>query len=131
MIFSSLLGGRSNYDAAKPLLSHYLKLSQERKPSLIIGSDQTLAALVRELQVNGLNCPDDISLISENDSTLCKLTYPSLTVIEYDYQALAENAVTMLINHLDKGVPLTHEISNHNFPGRIIQRESCIAVIKD
>ncbi len=60
-------------------------------------SDFYAAELVYKLQEQGLNVPNDMSVIGSDDSFWCKRIYPSLATIKQDKKERAKIAVEILI----------------------------------
>ncbi len=119
-----------DYNEAKPLIEYWIGLPETQRPTVVIASDQVLAAFLKEMRKRGLQCPEDISLISSCDTHLCEFADPPLTAIYQDLRRLGRVAVNMLIDHLEKDKPLTPEMSRNDFKCELIIRESCIAAGK-
>ncbi len=118
--------GLIDLNAAKPLMNYWLSRPEAERPTVILGSDQLMAGLTRELHSHGIRCPEELSLVSGTDTQICGLTNPSLTAIHYDLEAIAGRAVETLTDYLDKQIPMpAQQILKGSFEGVIIQRESC------
>lgn len=113
-----------DYAAAGRLLQDLLALPEAERPTALIGNDQTTLALEHELRRHGLRCPEDLALVSTTDTSLCEFASPALTAQRYDLAALGAHAVTLLIDHIVNGVPLTSEQSKNDFPGTLVERDS-------
>jgi len=50
----------------------------------------------------GLRCPQDVGIVSFNDSRLCDLTTPGLSSVSLNLDRLVQKAVTCLLNLLDE-----------------------------
>jgi DNA-binding LacI/PurR family transcriptional regulator len=116
--------GECNYQAGKPLAEEWLRIEADKRPTLIISTDQTLTTTLQELSAHGIHCPEDISLASICDSRLCKDLNPPLTAINTDMEGQAEKAVAMLIDHLDHKKPLTPEMQINDYPYQLVIRQS-------
>lgn len=118
--------GLIDLNAAQPLMTHWLSLPCEKRPTVILGSDQLMAGLTRELHSRGIKCPEEVSLVSGTDTSICGLTNPALTAIHYNLEAIAESAVEMLVDYLDRQTPMPlQQTLKGEFDGVIIERESC------
>jgi len=114
-----------DYSAAAPLMKRWLEYPEAKKPSVIISTNQTTLALLKEMRKCGLNCPQDISLISSSDSNLFEMTNPTITSISYDLTGLGRSAANLLIDRIEHHKRLDSVISNNDFKGKLIIRESC------
>lgn len=117
--------GECNYQAGKPLVEEWLQIAPEKRPTLIMSTDQTMTAALQELSAQGCRCPEDVSLVSVCDSRLCLDSNPPMTALDTDMEGQAEKAVMMLIDHLDSKKPLTTEMQIDNYPCKLIERKSC------
>jgi len=73
-------------------------LDLEERPTAIIAiNDFAASGAVRAIKEHGLRIPEDISLVSFDNTYIAELTIPKLTSIDYDYEgygrALIETAV--------------------------------------
>jgi DNA-binding LacI/PurR family transcriptional regulator len=116
---------QSDYSAAGPMTQIWMKTSVQERPTVVIASDQTLIAFLGELNQYGLQCPRDVSLISNCDTHLCSFSYPPITSVSQDLEVLGGIAVDLLVDHLDESKPLTPEMSQNNHPCKLILRKSC------
>lgn len=118
---------KSDYSTAKPILDYWMGMPAGERPTVIIATDQTLFALLKEMDKEGLRCPEDISLISSCDSNLCELSRPALTAVDMKLEQLGRTAANILIDCLESGEELTIEHSKNDFPCELVIRESCMA----
>ncbi len=117
--------GLIDLNAARPLMNYWLSHRREDRPTVILGSDQMMAGMTRELFARGIKCPDEVTLVSGTDTLICMLTNPSLTSISYDLKAIAEKAVDSLIDFLDNKVEIPMlQILEGVCDGVVIERES-------
>lgn len=102
-------------------------LNSEDRPTAIVVSDDILAAsLERACNQCGLSIPEDLSILSFNDSLFAKLTSPQLTSIDVNAFQLGLEASSQLINHIENPNLLATKII---VPHRIIERDSCKRII--
>ncbi|MEE1038464.1 MAG: substrate-binding domain-containing protein, partial [Eubacterium sp.] len=107
-------------DECKPL---WELLRSENRPTAMVVSDDILAvSLERVCNQCGISIPEDLSIISFNDSLFAKLTSPQLTSIDVNSFQLGIEAASQLINHIENPNLLATKII---VPHRIIERDSC------
>ncbi len=116
---------RSDYSTAKPMMEYWLSIPLNKRPTVIMATDQTLLAFLREMDKYNLKCPDDISLISNCDTRLCEFARPALTAIDMKLEFLGWQAANILIDCLEKNENLTLKHSKNDIPCELIIRESC------
>lgn len=107
-------------DECKHLLE---MLKSEDRPTAMVVSDDILAvSLERVCNQCGLSIPEDLSIISFNDSLFAKLTSPQLTSVDVNSFQLGIEAASQLINHVENPNLLATKII---VPHRIVKRDSC------
>lgn len=96
---------------------------RNKKPTAIIASDDIVAVSLEKI-LNDVNIkvPNDLSIISFNNSLLSRFTSPQLTSIDINTHALGTEAATKIINHIEKPNLMANKII---VPHEIIERESC------
>ncbi len=114
-----------DYSAGKPLVETWLAIPANERPTAIMSCDQVFVTAIRELDARGLSYPRDVSLICGCESLICQTTNPQLTCVDFHDEQLAEIAADMLMDHLDRGTPLTPEMSRNDYPCDLVIRESC------
>lgn len=98
-------------------------LSREDRPSAFVVSDDLLAVgLERTCVQMGLNIPEDVSIVSFNNSLLAQLTYPQLTSVDINSFQLGFEAASQIINHAENPNLMAAKII---IPHRIVYRQSC------
>lgn len=107
-------------DECKPLLE---MLQSEDRPTAIVVSDDILAVSLERVCIQcGLLIPEDLSIISFNDSLFARLTHPPLTSIDVNSCQLGIEAASQLINHIENPNLVATKII---VPHSLIERESC------
>lgn len=103
-------------------------LLQDEPPTAIVVSDDILAvSLERVCLLNNLSIPNDLSIISFNNSLFARLTSPQLTSIDINSNQLGIEAASQIINHIENpGLVATKIIVPHH----LIERDSCCGVSK-
>ena len=98
-------------------------LQSKNRPTAIMVSDDILAvALERSCIETGLSIPEDLSIISFNNSLFARLTSPQLTSIDINSCQLGIEAASQMINHIENPNLLATKII---VPHYLIERDSC------
>jgi len=71
-------------------------LAAKRPDALIVASDYDAALFIQAFAGQGIKVPDNISLISIDDTFICSITQPQLTSIRLDRTAMALAALDLL-----------------------------------
>ena len=101
-------------------------LKQKDRPTAILVSDDILAVyLERVCMEAGLSIPEDLSILSFNNSLLARLTSPQLTSIDINSCQLGIEAASQMINHIENHNLLATKII---VPHHLIERDSCRSV---
>jgi DNA-binding LacI/PurR family transcriptional regulator len=101
-------------------------LTDDNHPTAMVVSDDILAvALERVCLEAELSIPDDLSIISFNNSLMARLTSPQLTSIDVNSYQLGIEAASQIINHMENPNLLATKII---VPHHLIERDSCRAL---
>lgn len=101
-------------------------LMQKDRPTAILVSDDILAvSLERVCLENHLAIPEDLSIISFNNSLFARLTSPQLTSIDIGAGQLGSEAASQIINHIENQNLLATKII---VPHHLIERDSCCKI---
>lgn len=101
-------------------------LTQEDRPTAILVSDDILAvSLERACLENHLSIPEDLSIISFNNSLFARMTSPQLTSIDIGSGQLGSEAASQIINHIENPNLLATKII---VPHHLVERDSCRAI---
>lgn len=96
---------RGDFTHASGVTAVHALLALDTPPTAIIASnDQMALAALGTLMARGLRVPQDISLISFDNSPVVRFTEPQLTAIDQPIAATFARAVELLINHDDDDV---------------------------
>ena len=101
------------YEAAVRLLSW-----ATRPSAIFTASDQLCSGALRAIRDAGLRCPDDIAVVSFDGTSEAEYCWPPLTVARQPIQAMAEAAVSAVLN---PGSAAEYQ----RFDTEIVIRESC------
>ncbi|MCE0495683.1 substrate-binding domain-containing protein [Vibrio salinus] len=78
------------------------------------------------LQENGINIPEEMSIVGFDDGYIASCIYPRLTTIKYPIQVMAQEAVKLSLS-LVSNKPLHHRVNNLFMP--ILIRRSSVSCI--
>ena len=84
---------KGGYSSMEKLLS-----LGERPTAVIAVNDYSAVGAISALNASGLMCPDDISIVSHDNSFLAGLSTPGLTSLDYGYEKLGEGLISTAIN---------------------------------
>lgn len=100
-------------------------LNQKDPPTALVVCDDILAmALVTVCAASRISIPEDLSVISFNNSILARLSSPHLTSIDINSFQLGIAAAAQMLRHLESPGLLATKII---IPHHIVERESCRA----
>ncbi len=72
-------------------------------PNVVIAiNDFSAMGIVRSITEHGYKIPEDISVISFDDTYLCQIVEPKLTAVTYNYRSFGQKIVSTLINLIQK-----------------------------
>lgn len=98
-------------------------LKKKGRPTAIVVSDDILAVSLEKVCIQyGLSIPEDLSIISFNDSLFARLTSPQLTSINVNSFQLGIEAASQIINHTENPNLLATKII---VPHSLVERSSC------
>ncbi|MGH3371017.1 MAG: LacI family DNA-binding transcriptional regulator [Nocardioidaceae bacterium] len=81
----------------------------EKRPTAIIYDNDLMAvAGLGVLHELGLDVPGDVTIVAWDDSTLCRITHPSLTAMSHDIVAYGGRVAQHLFDLLDGAEPAAH-----------------------
>lgn len=102
-------------------------LTCQNPPTAIVVSDDILAVALEKISIYlKIKIPEQLSIISFNNSLFAKLTYPQLTSVDINSHQLGVEAASQIINHIENPNLLATKII---VPHKIIERNSCISII--
>ena len=98
-------------------------LEREDRPTAILVSDDLLGLVLLQLCSRlGLSIPEDLSILSFNNSLFARLSVPQLSSIDVNSFQLGIEAASQLINHIENPNLLAAKII---VPYSLIERDSC------
>lgn len=97
--------------------------SGKDRPTAVLVSDDILAMMLEKVCISlGLSIPEDVSIISFNNSLLAQLTVPPLTSVDVHSGQLGVEAAAQMISHIENPELIATKII---VPHHIVERESC------
>ncbi|BDZ48733.1 LacI family transcriptional regulator [Frondihabitans sucicola] len=97
----AVLEASGDYSEEAGLLATRELLSARTPPTAIVYDDDLMAiGGLRAARESGLSVPGDLSIVAWDDSALCQLSEPALTVMGHDVQAIGELTASALLDVL-------------------------------
>ena len=98
-------------------------LQMHDRPTAVLVSDDILATFLERVCLEmGLSVPEDLSIISFNNSLYARLTRPQLTSVDINSLQLGTEAAAQMISHIENpNLMATKTIVPHH----IVERDSC------
>lgn len=98
-------------------------LEMKDRPTAIVVSDDIFALALERLCIKaGLSIPEDVSIISFNNSLFARLTSPQLTSVDTNAIQLGIESASQLISHLENPNLMATKII---VPHHLLERDSC------
>lgn len=95
----------------------------EEHPTAVVASDDIVAmSLSNLLKDVGLSVPNDVSIISFNNSIFAEMTQPALTSIDVHIDYLSSQVVEKLVEFIEGRQTIAMKVI---LPHKIIERDSC------
>jgi len=85
-----------------------LMATEGRPTAIIYDNDLMAVAGLSVVSGLGLKSPDDVTLVAWDDSTLCRLTHPTLTAMSHNIVAYGAEVAQRLFNLLEGARPEAH-----------------------
>ena len=114
--------GLYEFELGRKLVKDFMK--QRKKYSAIIAiNDITAFGIIQALTQNGINVPDDVSVISFDNITYSEMISPPLTTVELHSSAMGSTACKLLISSVLGSTEGGPDVS-FNYPCRLEERQS-------
>ena len=114
-----MISSKAYYDST-PLVD---LLSRNDRPTAFLVCDDTRAIILeRAIREAGLSIPNDVSIISFNNSIFSRLMNPPLTSIDVNSKQLGIEAASQLIKHIENPDLFATKII---VPYYLVERKSC------
>lgn len=111
------LNPKSHSEALQKLFA-----SPEPPTAVVIGDDILAFTLKHMCKEMGISIPEDLSIVSFNNSLIARLSYPQLTSIDINSFQLGVEAASQIINHIENPNLVATKII---VPHQLIERQSC------
>ena len=100
---------------------------RQDRPTAVLVSDDILAVSLEKACLGlGLSVPEDVSIISFNNSLFARLTSPPLTSVDVNSCQLGAEAAAQMISHIENPNQMATKIIVPHF---IVERESCRRIL--
>ena len=96
-------------------------LPQELPTAFVCSCDEAAFRLVTQLQSMGLKVPDDVSVVGYDNHVYSTMCQPHLTTIDVNSQAMASEAVDIILHKLRDG---SYKRGRTLVAGKLIRRDS-------
>ena len=102
--------------------------STGKLPSAVIAiNDLTALGIIQSLREHSISVPEDISLVSFDNTILAETSVPRLTSMDYNYEQYGKTLIDTALSALEGGKPKKVQI----IPTELIIRDSCRNLNKD
>jgi len=108
-----------NNDPVTGLYTSHIELPDPLPTAFVCHCDMAAYYLLATLKHHGLRCPQDVSIISFDNSRLAENCNPPLTSVNIDLKALAEKALELLTHP-----ELRQPVQSIYLPGSLAERQS-------
>jgi LacI family transcriptional regulator len=97
LVIFSALDEKAGIEAARRILR-----MDKRPDGVFTANDTSAVATICELQLAGIDIPDEIAVAGFNNEPISRVIQPNLTTVHYPAQEIGEIAASTLINKLNK-----------------------------
>ena len=111
--------GRYNYESGYTGMQEILKNTPE-VTAVFAMADVIAIGAIRALQDNGLQVPEDVSVMGVDGLPLSSFLVPRLATVRQTVSLLAKRSVEILLGNIERNAPACHE----TVPFEILSRES-------
>jgi len=88
--------GDYNYDTGYNVMSRML--DEGKKPTAVVAiNDFTAIGVMRCIKERGLRIPEDIALVSYDNTYMTEMVYPKITSIDYNYEEYGKSLVSAAV----------------------------------
>ncbi|MGY3716181.1 LacI family DNA-binding transcriptional regulator [Sutcliffiella cohnii] len=114
-------GGYFTYDGGKKAMEKLLK-HKDRPTAVYVAGDLMAIAAIDAIKENGLNVPEDISVIGFDDIQMARYITPALTTIRQDTKLIGKTAANVLIDQINNK---KKQFMSVKIPVSLMERDSC------
>lgn len=126
-----LVGGDFHFHSGLMCMNQILEIAShapecERPTALFVCNDMMALGAIRSAREHGVRVPEDISIIGFDNISIGELVSPPLTTIAQPTQDLAENAIRLLLQKMNKDSAQNPEPERVFLKPYLVERESCL-----
>lgn len=116
---------QQNDSTLHPTTQFYLNLPADKRPTaVIVFNDLTAVELIQDLTDQDIKIPNDLSVVSVDDSAICRMIRPRITSMQHPLEAMGYRATQLLharaIETTEDPFQAIHEL----FSSKIVTRQS-------
>lgn len=112
-----VIGDRSNESDIFPQFT----LPQDMPTAFVCNCDETAYKLINQLQANGYNVPDDVSVVGYDNHIYSTISNPRITTIDVNSRMMSAEAVDIILHKIRDG---SYRHGRTLVTGQLIKRES-------
>lgn len=120
LLILNSIGEEAGAEAARQVMA-----MKESPDGLFITNDLVAAVCMRTLMEYGVRVPDDIAIVGFNNDSICKLTVPTITTINYPGLDMGRTAVAALVSNIT-GKDLGVRRGTAVIPANLVVRHSSL-----
>ncbi|MCR5734792.1 MAG: LacI family transcriptional regulator [Lachnospiraceae bacterium] len=101
-------GGYSVEDGIKTMDELFLKLKLSGEPvpdAVLCINDNNAVGVIHSIKKHGYRIPEDISVVSYDNTDLARISDPAVTSVDYDYDALGQVLIKTVMDAINKKEP--------------------------
>lgn len=103
------------------MAAEWKRMELQTRPTFVVGDPKIIVSWAASL---GLQCPRDVSLMGTYDLEMNRYMSPPLSAVDHDFEQIGYDAVALLIESIEKKMPLPPEKHRNDYPARVIERQS-------
>jgi LacI family transcriptional regulator len=108
---------------------NHLATCEDRPTALVTISDVQAFAAIRQMNVLGLKCPEDMSVVGFDDGVLSRWAMPKMTSVSHNLRQITQRACEVLLGHIERWyVGQAWEPVQEQIAGALTIRESTARV---
>lgn len=117
--------GDYHISAANRAAQHIHSLGAAERPTAIITyNDMTAVDLIQDLMDMGIDVPGRISVVSIDDSYICRVLRPRITSMSHPLEAMGYRAAYMLHNRIEQGASEDNLGIHELYPSEVVIRQT-------
>ncbi|NIK77483.1 LacI family transcriptional regulator [Paenibacillus castaneae] len=117
-----VLAGSFHEQSGYESIHAFLRTEVERPTAIIAANDSVAFGAIRALKENGLQVPDDMSIIGFDDHALSEKHHPALTTVRVEFSDMLKQLTSILIAKIEQP---TDDIRQITLDCSLVIRNSC------